>query len=298
MDNNNEQEIFLRQKIEKREKVDTIIAYVLIVILLGAIVLITILKINDKEDVLVPPVDEYTPTYISLGEISTSLNNSNLANSYINDGATFTSSATDNAINVTYTKDDINLNLNMSMVGSELMVNVPSENSDIATDIYKEVATTICVYYGNQDEYCRYTLDNMDSYGLDGIRFDNSNVYITTTKSFPVANEIVYKNVTIVDVNESDYILELNDTRISNINISNTTDYTITGNISRLKDDRSTLSVVVKLYDNANNLLGENKYEFNENNALEDSSTFSINFILNDTLKLENIRKYSIEITK
>ena len=221
MDNNNEQELFLKQKIEKREKIDAIIAYVLIVILLGAIVLITILKINDKEDVLVPPVDEYTPTYISLSEISTSLNNSNLANNYISEGATFTSSATDNAINVTYNKDDINLNLNMSMVGSELMVSIPSENSDIATDIYKEVANTICVYYGNQDEKCRYTLDNMDSYGLDGIRFDNSNVYITTTKSFSVANEIVYKNITIVNVTESDYVLELNDTRISNINIIN-----------------------------------------------------------------------------
>ena len=102
MDNNNEQELFLRKKIEKREKIDTIIAYVLIVILLGSIVLITILKINDKEDVLVPPVDEYTPTYITLSEISTSLNNSNLVRGYISQGATFTSSATDNAINVTY----------------------------------------------------------------------------------------------------------------------------------------------------------------------------------------------------
>ena len=114
--NNNEQELFLRQKIEKREKIDTIIAYILMVILLGAIAAIIILKINDKEDVLEPPVDEYTPTYITLNEISTSLNNSNLASNYISEGATFTSSVTDNAINVIYTKDDINLNLTMSMV--------------------------------------------------------------------------------------------------------------------------------------------------------------------------------------
>ena len=45
----NEEEM-MRQKVEKREKVDTIIAYCLIVILIGCIAILSILKLTKKED--------------------------------------------------------------------------------------------------------------------------------------------------------------------------------------------------------------------------------------------------------
>jgi len=65
-----------------------------------------------------------------------------------------------------------------------------------------------------------------------------------------------------------------------------------------IKNEENTFSVIVKLYDTNDNLLGENKYEFNDTNKYEENNTFNINFLLNDELKLENIASYSIEISK
>ena len=299
---NNEQEMILKQKIEKREKFDTILAYVLLVILLGCIVLVLYLKfVREEEEV--PPVDEYVPNYISLSEISSSLNSSTLFNRYFNDGAIAGSSVSNDSLMVTYAKEDANINLEIPVIGNELVVDVSGDNTDIITDIYEEIANIICVYYGNEEKYCRNTLDNMPSNGLDGIRIDvnedTTTVYITTTKSFTVLDKVLYSDVIISDINVSDYSLQLLNIEISNINIS-TSDVNIvfTGDLEKLVDDTSNVSVVVKLYDVDSNVIGEKEYEFNEENVLEVLDSFEVNFEFNDTLKLENIDKYSIEIVK
>lgn len=300
--NNNEQEKVLREKIEKRERFDTILAYILLVVLLGCIGVVLGLKFLGGEEE-VPPVDEYTPSYISLGEIATSLNGSVLANRYMNDGASFATSVNGNALMVTYIKEDVNVNIEMPMVGSELMISVPVENSEIVTDVYKEIANTVCVYYGNLEKNCRYTLDNMGENSTNGIRIDNTGdnsvIYVDTTKSFSVMEDIIYRDVVVSDIDDTDYVLELFDVRVSNINIVNTdTSVTFGGNVDRLSEDTSNVSVNVKLYDVNGNVLGENKYEYNEENVLESTGTFEVGFLLSDTLKLENIDKYSIEIVK
>ena len=300
--NNNDQEMILRQKIEKREKFDTILAYILLVVLLGCIGVVLGLKFLGGEEE-VPPVDEYTPSYISLGEIATSLNGSVLANRYMNDGASFATSVNGNALMVTYIKEDVNVNIEMPMVGSELMISVPVENSEIVTDVYKEIANTVCVYYGNLEKNCRYTLDNMGENSTNGIRIDNTGdnsvIYVDTTKSFSVMEDIIYRDVVVSDIDDTDYVLELFDVRVSNINIVNTdTSVTFSGNVDRISEDTSNVSVNVKLYDVNGNVLGENKYEYNEENVLESTGTFEVGFLLSDTLKLENIDKYSIEIVK
>lgn len=299
---NNEQEMILKQKIEKREKFDTILAYVLLVILLGCIVLVLYLKfVREEEEV--PPVDEYVPNYISLSEISSSLNSSTLFNRYFNDGAIAGSSVSNDSLMVTYAKEDANINLEIPVIGNELVVDVSGDNTDIITDIYEEIANIICVYYGNEEKYCRNTLDNMPSNGLDGIRIDvnedTTTVYITTAKSFTVLDKVLYSDVIISDINVSDYSLQLLNIEISNINIS-TSDVNIvfTGDLEKLVDDTSNVSVVVKLYDVDSNVIGEKEYEFNEENVLEVLDSFEVNFEFNDTLKLENIDKYSIEIVK
>lgn len=300
--NNNEQDMILREKIKKREKIDTILAYILIVVLLACIGVILGLKFLGKEEEQ-PPVDEYTPKYISLGEITTSLNSSILANRYMNDGANLISSVNGNAIQVTYIKEGTNINVNMPMIGNELMINVPEENSNIIMEIYKEIASIICMYYGNEEKYCRYTLDHIGDNGTEGIKFDNNGntkiIYINTTKSYNVEKNIVYNEVTISDINNTDYTLELNDIRISNIVINNTdTNISFNGNIERLSENNTDTSVLVKLYDKNNNLLGENKQEFNSDNVLGSSATFEVSFILSEALKREDITKYSIEIIK
>lgn len=303
MNNNYEQEMILKEKIEKRERFDTILAYILLGVLLVCIILVLWVKFFRNSDELDAPVDEYVPIYISLEEISTSLNNSTLASNYTSDGASFNSIVSGNAINVTYTKDDVNLNLNMPVVGSELMINIPDNDSDVTTEIYKEIGNIVCMYYDNPEKYCRYTLDNMTEDGLDGIRFDrnenNNTVYINITKSFTVVTEIVFNEVKVMDIMEYDYSLVLSDVKVSNLMIA-TSDVNVVfnGNITRLTDERNNLSVLVKLYDNDNNLLGENKYEYNEQNMLDSADSFNIEFILNDNLKLEDISKYSIEILR
>lgn len=299
---NNDQDMIIREKIEKREKIDTILAYVLIVVLVVSIGVVLGLKFlgGGEEDT---PVDEYTPTYISLGEISTALNNSVLANRYMNDGASFASIVNGNSIVVTYNKDDVVLNIEMPMVGNELMVNIPVKNREIYNEVYKEVANIICLYYGNEEKYCRYTLNNIGDSGINGIRIDNNGennlVYITTTESFDVDKEIMYREVVVSDYDDTDYSLELLDVKVSNINIiESDTSVKFYFDVSRLNDDNSNFGVLIKLYDMNGSILSENNYQYNEENVLDGTGTTEVEFLLNDTLKLDDINKYSIEITK
>ncbi len=300
---NYDQEMILRQKIEKREKFDTILAYILLVVLVGCIGLVIGLKFFRDNEELRPPVDEYNPTYISLGEIASSLNNSVLANRYMNDGASFVTTVNGNALLVSYVNDDVNLNVNIPMVGSELMINVPADNSEIVTEVYKEIANIICMYYGNEEKYCRYTLDNMSDNGTDGITFDkngdNSIIYVTTTKSYSIMKEIVYNEVTLFDFNQTNHVIEMNEVKVHDI-VCSTTDSSVllTAIVDRLSADTSYVAVIVKLYDEEGNVLGENKYEFTEDRPLVVTGTFDVEFMFNDVLKLENIDKYSIEIVK
>ena len=111
--NNNEQEMMLREKIEKREKFDTILAYVLLVILLGCIGGVLALKFLGSDEEELPPINENTANYISLDQIVTSLNTSVLANRYMNDCASFTASVNGNAILVNYVNGEVSVNSNI-----------------------------------------------------------------------------------------------------------------------------------------------------------------------------------------
>lgn len=301
--NNNEQEIMLKEKIKKREKIDTILAYALMVILLGCIGGVLALKFLGNNDEELPPIDELTPNYISLEQIASSLNSSVLANRYVNDGATFTASVNGNALIVNYVNGEVTVSGNIPVIGNELMFNISAENSDIGTEIYKEIASIVCMYYGNEEKYCRYTLNNIEDNGTDGIRInkngDTTIIYIDITKSYTTVNEIVYNDVVVSDIHNTDYVLEMSDVRVSDINIVNSdTDVVFRGNVERVSDEIFNFDVAIKLYDLNGNLLGENKYEYNNENILEGTGVFEVRFLLSDTLKMENINKYSVEIVK
>lgn len=295
----NEQDIILKEKIEKREKFDTILAYILLVFLLGCIIFVLYLKFIRKEQ---NNQEEYVPNYISLNSISNSLNSSTLANRYMNDGATLNSTISNDVLVVNYTKDSVNININIPVVSNELVVNIDKENTDIITDVYKEIANIICVYYGNDEAICRNTLDNLND-SVTGIRTvtsgDTNIVYITITESISVNNKKIYNEITKVGINETDYVLNISNISISNINITTTSNgIKFNGLVERLTSDKSDVNVIIKIYDINDNLLEENKYEFNKNNVLNSSSTFEIEFLLNNKINLNNINKYSIEITK
>ncbi len=296
----NEEELMRMKKIEKREKVDIALAYMLIVILLGAIVVILYLKFIRKEE---PRQDDQLPTYISLNEITAGLNSSTLANRYTNDGATFTSTVSNDAIVVTYTKGEQNININIPLVNNELQVNIAKENEKIITDTYKEIANIICKYYGNSEDSCRTTINNIKS-DSQGIRFisdaNNSYVYIDINKSVDVTNVFnsAYTEETKVTLDNTNYSLKISDTEISNITVTNSdTDIKVSGSIKNLSTE-GTLSIIVKLYDNDGNVVGEDKKEYTADKALNGEDTFEFSFAYNDTLKKDNVKDYSINVVR
>ena len=94
----NEEEMMRMKKIEKREKTDTMLAYILIVILIACLGVILFLKFVKKEDT---KPEEHNPTYISINEIVTKFNGSTLISKYSNDGAKLVASKSDNTIVIT-----------------------------------------------------------------------------------------------------------------------------------------------------------------------------------------------------
>lgn len=296
----NEEEMMRMKKIEKREKTDTMLAYILIVILIACLGVILYLKFIRKEE---PRQDDQLPTYISLNEITAGLNSSTLANRYTNDGATFTSTVSNDAIVVTYTKGEQNININIPLVNNELQVNIAKENEKIITDTYKEIANIICKYYGNSEDSCRTTINNIKS-DSQGIRFisdaNNSYVYIDINKSVDVTNVFnsAYTEETKVTLDNVSYVLNISDTEIKNIVVDNgDTAIKVSGGIKNLSTE-GTLSIIVKLYDNDGNVVGEDKKAYTADKALNGEDTFEFSFAYNDTLKKDNVKDYSINVVR
>lgn len=296
----NEEEMMRMKKIEKREKTDTMLAYILIVILIACLGVILYLKFIRKEE---PRQDDQLPTYISLNEITAGLNSSTLANRYTNDGATFTSTVSNDAIVVTYTKGEQNININIPLVNNELQVNIAKENEKIITDTYKEIANIICKYYGNSEDSCRTTINNIKS-DSQGIRFisdaNNSYVYIDINKSVDVTNVFnsAYTEETKVTLDNVSYVLNISDTEIKNIVVDNgDTAIKVSGGIKNLSTE-GVLSIIVKLYDNDGNVVGEDKKEYTADKALNGEDTFEFSFAYNDTLKKDNVKDYSINVVR
>ncbi len=298
----NEQDMMIKKKIEKREKVDIVLAYILIAILLLCILFILYLKFIRKDELDVPQ-DEYVPNYITLEQISSDFNASPLVSELTIDGSTINSNANDNGLNINYDGELGNFNFAFVREGNELVLNWTVEDSDLVKRIYNEIATSICVYYGNSDELCRNTLDTMGEDGVSGIRFSNeddtNSVYLDINKGITVNSMITYKEVTKVEVGKTSYELSLSGTRISDIK-TETTDNSLalSGTITRTDDSSDDLSVVVKLYNTVDEVIGENKVDFNSENSLDGSKTFEVTFDFTDDLTLEEINKYSIEVVK
>ena len=297
----NEQEMIMNEKIRKREKLDTILAYILLVFLLGAILFILYLKFIKREDTTTPV--EKPNNNITLNDISNSLNNSTLANRYLNDNVTFSSKVNGTSLVIDYKKDDKIVNLNVNTMGTELEFTMNEDNRLVTEDIYKEVANIICVYYKNTEDACRSTLSKVDENNpINGIRYVTSDnnilVYVNTAKSIDVENIDTYTEVTKTAVTKTNYELKLDTETINNIKITNTdTLITFTGNVTTTSESKN-MSIVVTLYGDNDTKLTEEKYEFNDTNKLEENKEFKVEFTLNDTLTLDSIKAYSISIEK
>lgn len=284
MNEQNYDQEMMRQKVEKREKVDTIIAYCLIVILIGCIAILSILKLTKKEDEVKP--DDHTPSYATLNDVVTNLNNSNLD---------ITASTSNNAVVVT-TKDG-SLNLNIPLVNNELEVTYNKDNEEVVTNIYKEITTNLCVFYGNNNDTCTSVVNNITKDNtVNGIRFitegDNTKVYINLLASIDISSyKEKYTEETIKDISINNYSLNINDVNVSNIVINNSdTDIVFTSNLKNNNSDKYTITI--KLYDENNNSIGEESKEYTTEDKLE------IKFTYSDSLLKDNVKKYSINITR
>ncbi len=297
----NEQEMMMNEKIKKREKVDTILAYILLVFLLGAIIFILYLKFIRKGDNTTPV--EKPNNYITLNDISNSLNNSTLANRYLNDNVTFSSKVNGTSLEIDYKKEKKEEVLNVNTVGTELEFTMNDDNRLIIEDIYKEVANIICVYYNNSEDACRSTLNKVDEKNpVNGIRYVTSDnnilVYVNTTQSIDVEKTETYTEVTNVELSKTNYELKLDTEVINNIKVDTTdTLITFTGDVTTTSENKN-MAVVVTLYGDNNTKLTEEKYEFNDTNKLEEKGTFKVEFALSDTLTKDSIKTYSINIEK
>lgn len=297
----NEQEMIMNEKIRKREKLDTILAYILLVFLIGAILFILYLKFIKREDTTTPV--EKPNNNITLNDISNSLNNSTLANRYLNDNVTFSSKVNGTSLVIDYKKDDKIVNLNVNTMGTELEFTMNEDNRLVTEDIYKEVANIICVYYKNTEDACRSTLSKVDDNNpINGIRYVTSDnnilVYVNTAKSIDIENIDTYTEVTKTELSKTNYELKLDTETINNIKITNAgTLITFTGNVTTTSESKN-MSIVVTLYGDNDTKLTEEKYEFNDTNKLEENKEFKVEFTLNETLTLDNIKAYSISIEK
>lgn len=297
----NEQEMIMNEKIRKREKLDTILAYILLVLLIGAILFILYLKFIKREDTTTPV--EKPNNNITLNDISNSLNNSTLANRYLNDNVTFSSKVNGTSLVIDYKKDDKIVNLNVNTMGTELEFTMNEDNRLVTEDIYKEVANIICVYYKNTEDACRSTLSKVDENNpINGIRYVTSDnnilVYVNTAKSIDIENIDTYTEVTKTELSKTNYELKLDTETINNIKITNAdTLITFTGNVTTTSESKN-MSIVVTLYGDNDTKLTEEKYEFNDTNKLEENKEFKVEFTLNDTLNLDSIKAYSISIEK
>ena len=297
----NEQEMIMNEKIRKREKLDTILAYILLVFLIGTILFILYLKFIKREDTTTPV--EKPNNNITLNDISNSLNNSTLANRYLNDNVTFSSKVNGTSLVIDYKKDDKIVNLNVNTMGTELEFTMNEDNRLVTEDIYKEVANIICVYYKNTEDACRSTLSKVDENNpINGIRYVTSDnnilVYVNTAKSIDIENIDTYTEVTKTELSKTNYELKLDTETINNIKITNAdTLITFTGNVTTTSESKN-MSIVVTLYGDNDTKLTEEKYEFNDTNKLEENKEFKVEFTLNDTLNLDSIKAYSISIEK
>ena len=298
----NEEEMMRMKKIEKREKTDTILAYILIVILIACLGIILFLKFVKKEDT---KPNEHNPTYISVDEIVTRFNASTLISKYANDGSKLVASVSDSTMVVTYTKDNNNTVVTIPLMNNELEVTFNNDNEELYMDIYKEIANIVCTYYGTKEDSCRAAIDNIKS-DAQGIRFvtngDNSYVYIDITKGIDVNNVNVNNNIyteeTKVSLDNTNYSLKISDTEVNNIVVSNSdTDIKVSGSIKNLNTE-GVLSINVKLYDKDGNVIGEEKKEYTTDNALSGNDTFEISFTYNDTLKKDDVKEYSINVVR
>lgn len=281
----------LTKKIEKNEKKDITLAYILIVVLLGCILFLLYLKFVAKDTTATP--EEHVSNYITIENISSNLNSSSLATELANENATFTSTTADNSIIINYQKDGNSVDINIPLINNELEVSVTEENKDLIEKVYKEITKIICVYYTEDEDSCSTAINNLNQESNDAIRFvagDNTDyvVYINIMKNIDINTS---SSLTLEDISTS------TNANITNISI-NSDSAAIKFNYTLSQPDTSVDEITLKvtLYNEQNEVLEEKTKDYVTSDIVNGKDD-SIEFLLGNTLTIDNVKKYSIEIT-
>lgn len=290
----NEQDI-INKKIEKREKKDIFLGYLLILILLACIAFVVYIKFfsNNKTT----KQEEHISDYITLEAISTSLNSS-----LINSELKINSTVSNNIITITYQKEQEEKTITVPLINNELEITINEEDKEEITKIYKEITSTICKYYNkDKEEECTSQVENLSNESTDGIRFvtneNNNIVYINIMKSIDLSNNesITQTPLTLQDISkENKTNIQLDNITITSTNADVRVKYNVSYKDTNSKKD---FKLTISLYDEKDKLLEEKTKEYTMQDIpsiLEDEEVF----ILSETLKLETIKKYSINITE
>ena len=163
------------EKVDKREKKDIMLSYILIVILVCCISFVLSIKFLFGDTVSDDTDDDYSENHISLSQLATSVNDK-LNTKYA--GISVLSSGSGINIeygDITYTASLINNN--------ELEYTIDSDNKDLSEDVYKELVASVCTYYYEDRDGCILAAKKLDS-NTSGIRFvGDDKVYIDIVNS-------------------------------------------------------------------------------------------------------------------
>lgn len=293
----NEQEMMAKKQVEKREKTDTILAYILIVVLLGCIFAVLYLKFIRKDNNEVTPNEEMpTNNTISLETISSGFNSSDLVSTYLSEGKTINSTVNGDSIEISYDDGSNNRTYTIPLTNNELLFDV-SPDDTVIVDIYKEIAYVICAYSGSENTACRAAANSISS-ETNGVRFettdDTNNVYVSIVNSIvsggteeEVTNETVYDSETIVGLDNNNYTLNINGATIKDITVNINDDNSIT--INGTVESEAAVKVIAKLYDEEKNIINEKTI---------DSVTREFEIVFENIENINSIANYSINVEK
>lgn len=292
---------------EKSDKKSIIIACIFLVILLACLGFVTYIKMTyDVEDN--NNIDNNTtidtPVLLSLDNIISSFNNSQLVSDYYSLGTTVAMEKTNTGFKVTYSSNQDNDVIEGTYLEYILSIKFNQDNVEIANNIFKELVNISCKNNGYNEGQCNETVDEFlnNSYVVNGLVYEeisDTEMYLrvnTAVKIELFVGPTTYKANDLIDININEYIINNNTYKLSNpllnYDSSNNT-LTYKANVQNLLDSGNKVKIKLKLYDSNNVLLMTNEID---NSASTDKNNFDIlfNITLDNSISYENIKYLSI----
>ena len=288
---------------EKSDKKSVIMAFIFLFILIGFLGYATYVKVTYKEESNNNTTTD-TPVILSLDNIIKNFNSSKVVSDYFAQGTTLTMEEGPTGFEVVYSNEDENGIIEGTYVAYTISLKFNKNNTQIASDVFRELVNISCKNQNYADRECDATVDQFldENYYPDGLTYEkmsDDEIYLkvnTTKKLVLFTGEVSYSTGDIIDINNTNYIVVGNEFQLSNSMInydgSNNT-LTYRAIVKNLLDDSRNIKVELSLYDSNNQLLLNNSFD---NSTLSDKDNFDLelNMILDSSVNYESIKYLSI----